>query len=138
MSAAKNLMPPWQPGQSGNPSGRPRIPEAYRAVQSLSQIEACKRISRYARMSPEQIEVAKSLPTTDLLDRCIISIFEKCMQYGDNTRLQFLLDRAIGKAPQLNETDEEKAARQALRDLSDQELVKLVKENLPELEGPKE
>lgn len=131
----KRLAPPWKPGQSGNPSGGPRLPAELLAIRALTRAEACRYIAKYARMTKEELELAATNPKTTAIELSIASIFMKCIQHGDSTRLQFLLDQSIGKIPVATETDEEKLARQDLQNLSDQELIKLVKDKIPELSG---
>ncbi len=71
-----------------------------------------------------------------MLEVAIASVFAQAAKNGDYTRLSVLLDRAIGKVPVIEPTDEEAAALKDIRDLSDQELLRLVKEKIPELEKP--
>lgn len=136
INAARNLVS-WKPGQSGNPSGRPKIPEALRGIHSLTQPEVCKIISKYARMEKAELIGASENPKTSALELCIASIFVACIKTGDYTKLSFLLDRAIGKVPVIEETDEDKAARQEIQSLSNDELIRLVTEKLPELTAKK-
>jgi hypothetical protein len=135
VSATKHLLPPWQPGRSANPGGRPRIPDNLRGILSLSQTEVCKLISRYARMSKDEIFVAITDPKTSVLEMSIAAVFIKAIDKSDFTALAFLLDRAIGRAPTLVETDEDIAARKELQELSDSELIRLAEENLPKLKA---
>lgn len=130
----KNLTP-WKAGQSGNPTGVAKLPPELQAIKALTRVESSRYISKYARMSKEELEMAAINPKTTALELGIVSIFMKCIQHGDSTRLQFLLDQSIGKIPVATETDEEKLARQDLQNLSDQELIKLVKEKIPVLSG---
>lgn len=129
---------PWKPGQSGNPHGAPKLPEHLRGIKSLSQLEACKIISKYGRMSKEELMVAMENPKVPVVELAVASVFVSAIKYGDCSRLAFLLDRAIGKAPIITETEEEIAARQEIHNLSNQELFRLMKEKLPELEASKE
>lgn len=133
MSAAENLKP-WKPGQSGNPSGKPKIPEHLRAIHSLTQQEVTKIVSKYARMTLDELEAAVEARKASAVEMCVAKIFLKSMEYGDYSRLQFLLDRAIGRTPVAQESDEDIAARKDLERLTDRELIQLVKEKLPALE----
>jgi len=69
---------------------------------------------------------------------CIAAILAKCIETGDQGRLQFLLDNAIGKIPVSIESEEDRLAREEVERLSDAELVTLIKSKLPELEAKKE
>lgn len=123
----------FKPGVSGNPSGRPILPDELRAIRSLNQVEACKLISKYARMTKDELLKAVDDESTPVIELSIASIFSKCVENGDYTRLSFLLDRAIGKVPSIAESDEETLARAEIQSLSDQELLRLITEKLPEL-----
>lgn len=128
----------WQKGQSGNPGGKYALPPELKGIRSLSQIEACKVISKYARMNKAELRAVCTKDETPVLELAIASIFAKCIETGDHSKLTFLLDRSIGRIPEIKETDEDVAARQELHSLSDQELAKIIRERLPELEASKE
>ncbi len=129
---ARNLKP-FVKGQSGNPGGMPRIPDHLRHIASLSQNEVTKIVSKYARMTRVELQAAATAPETPMLEVAVASIFVQSAKNGDYARLSFLLDRAIGKVPVTAETSEEKMAREELRQISDEELIRLVKEKVPEL-----
>ncbi len=85
-------------------------------------------------MEPQELEDAIKLRKLPVLELAIAQIFAATIVTGDYQRLNFLLDRAIGKVPVIEPTDEEARALEELRALSDQELIRLVKEKIPELE----
>lgn len=121
----------WQPGQSGNPGGRSRLSEELRQIKALSQPEVARFIAKYARMTQADVEKVVLNKKMPMLEACIASVFAKCVELGDFTRLSFLLDRAIGKIPVAVEDDEDRAARKMIEDLSDEELFRLVAEKIP-------
>ncbi len=125
---------PWKPGVSGNPSGRPRLPDELRGIRSLTVTEVCKLVSKYAQLSHPELEAVIEAKTAPVLELAIAKIFEQSVRYGDYQRLAFLLDRSIGKAPVTSPDDDDESARKQLEGLSDRELLRLVKEKLPELE----
>ncbi len=133
---ARNLATAWKPGQSGNPTGRPKIPEHLRGILALMPDEVSRMIAKYARMDRAELGLMLETKAMPMLEACIAKIFQESYAKGDFTRLSFLLDRAIGKVPAVQPTDDEAAALQEIRDLSNEELIKLVKEKLPELEKP--
>lgn len=137
MSAAKRLNEPWKPGQSGNPNGRPALPEHLRKIPSISRPELCKVISKYWRMNCTELKEILKQKTVSAGEMAIISIIAKCIEYGDPQRLSFLLEQALGKIPVVVENDADRAARQEIEELSDIELIQLVKEKLPEIEATK-
>lgn len=130
---AENLRP-WQKGQSGNPGGRPRLPEELRAIKSLTHTEVCKLVSKYGRMKPDDLEACIAARQIPMVEMAIARIFEESAKKGDFMRLAFLMDRAVGKAPVAEIGDEDAEAMKEISELSDQELLRLVKEKLPSLE----
>lgn len=132
--SAKNLKP-YVKGQSGNPGGMPRVPDHLRGISSLSQHEVTKLVSKYARMTRGELQAAAQSQDTPMLEVAIASIFAQSAKNGDYARLAFLLDRAIGKVPTSTDLDEDKLVRDELKALTNAELVKLVKEKIPELEA---
>lgn len=126
----KNLKP-WPKGVSGNPSGKWSLPEDLKGIRNLSQLETTKIISKYARMLLVELNERLKDPKTPVLELAIASIFSKSIAQGDFMRLSFLLDRAIGKVPVTVESDEDVSERDTLAKLSMNELLTLVKENLP-------
>lgn len=129
-----HLKAPWKPGQSGNPSGKPKLPAELRAIQSLTRPEICKLVSKYGRMNRDELDTAKADPRLAIIDACFITVYEKILQYGDPARLMFLLDQAMGKINPARD-DEEARARKEIQDMSDQELIRVVEENLPRLKA---
>lgn len=125
---------PWPKGVSGNAGRtvRSKLPEELRGILSLTQFEVTKLISKYARMTDAQGLKAVSNPELPKLDRAILAILDKSIQKGDFTGLSFLLDRAVGKPLVTAEDDESREEREQLGKLSLNELMALVKTNLPE------
>jgi hypothetical protein len=136
MSAMKKQPPGplWKPGQSGNPGGRPRIPDELRGIQSLSQLEVCKLVSKYARMTKEELQASVQDSKTPVLEMAIASIFAQSIKQGDYTRLAFLLDRAIGKVREVPEDEDadSAAARGDLKVITTEELLRFVQATSPQ------
>lgn len=124
---------PFPKGVSGNPGGFTKLREDLRGIKSLTQLEVCKLVSKYARSTRLELDDRKLDPATPALELAIASIFLESIKKGDFMRLGFLLDRAIGKVPEMIEDDEVKDEREELQKLSMKELLTLVKTNLPEV-----
>lgn len=80
-----------------NPAGRPPFPPELKAVRKLSPALVAGMISRYARMTKGEIEAVIEDRTTRSIDLTICKILLKSVEDGDYSRLNFLLDRSIGK-----------------------------------------
>ena len=91
----------FQPGQSGNPKGRPRDPLDLHLVKSLNQGDFKLIIQRLLDMSPE--ELASHHGTS--LEMVIKSGILKAIETGDLTKLQSSFDRLFGKVTEKLEVD---------------------------------
>ena len=80
---------PFKPGQSGNPSGKPR------GLLTRSQVEAL--ISKFSSLTRDQMQVVIQNPKSTMIEIMVASIMAKASKDGDYSRLQFLLERSIGK-----------------------------------------
>ncbi len=56
---------PWQPGQSGNPLGRPKTPEAVKKAYKEHSLEAMDRLVALMRSEDERIALEASRYITD-------------------------------------------------------------------------
>ena len=79
----------WKPGQSGNPSGRPK------GILTSDQVRAL--IGRFWGMTREQLHVVVQDQKSSMGEIMVASIMAKCAKDGDYTRLDGLLNRTIGK-----------------------------------------
>jgi len=83
-------------GHPGGP-GRPRLPEDLKEVKKLNQFELEKSLNEMLTMTPEQLKRVKTDPESTMLQILIASIITHGANKGDPIRLNFLLDRLIGK-----------------------------------------
>lgn len=119
----------WKKGQSGNPSGQPKLPEDIKAARKLTTIEFERAVNKYLYQDKAAITKAAADPSTPVIELLITSILHKAVVLGDEKRLAFLLDRIIGKVKERMEIEVESAMRnlQELRGMSTEEIVKLAK-----------
>jgi hypothetical protein len=88
---------PWQPGQSGNPKGRPKQDPDLISAKKLSRENVERAISKYMRWSYKDIKEMIASKSGTALELMIARIIEKTLSGGDHAPLNFLLDRLIGK-----------------------------------------
>ena len=93
---------PFKKGESGNPKGRPPMPAEMREIKKLSPQYLKTIIAKLSRMTPEEMMTWVKEPEdrTDVpnnMEVMIASIIHKAITDGDHNKLNFLLDRTIGK-----------------------------------------
>lgn len=86
-----------KPGEVRNPNGRPRLPEELKKARKLTADKFEMAVNRFLFGTKEEIAEASRNPETKVIDLLIASILHKAIVGGDEKRLQFVLDRLIGK-----------------------------------------
>lgn len=93
----------FKPGQSGNPSGRPKLPRDILEAKQMNTIEFTRLMNRFMSMSREQLSDFTKNPAATTLELLISSIVAKAITNGDHQRAEFLITRLVGKvADQVN------------------------------------
>ncbi len=104
----KKKMPvgrPFQPGQSGNPAGRGKLPEELRQYKELTPEEVKRMFAKYARMGEAGIDEAMNEDDTPMFEKVIASGLKRALKDGDYAKLNFILDRTIGKVAEKTSID---------------------------------
>lgn len=87
----------FKKGVSGNPGGRRKLPEEVRIAKQMTQNELILIFNRLMFMTEAQIREHLQNAKTPIFERAICKVLNKADQYGDPGRLEFLLNRTIGK-----------------------------------------
>lgn len=74
-------------------------------ARSLTRAELERILNRYLYMTPAELLAAQQKPTTSVVQHMVISIVLAAVKEGDQKRLDFLLDRVIGRVPIKTEND---------------------------------
>lgn len=135
MGAARNIsgLKPFQKGQSGNPGGCPKLPEHLRGIRSFTQNEIIKIISKYGRVTFAELMKALDDPELSVMDKAIAKLFQRSVKEADYGALTFLLDRAVGKPGQALIEDDEDSDRTKISKMSFQELLQVIKLQIPDM-----
>lgn len=113
----------FKPGQSGNPNGRPPLPEDVRLVRKMNQAEFDSTIAHMVTLPASRVkEIADSLETP-ALERALAKTLYLAGRSGDQKRLEVILNRMHGRPQVLKPVDASKD-KEKLSELSDEELEK--------------
>lgn len=107
----------WKPGQSGNISGKPK--------QLLTKDKVSALMGKFSLMSRRELKDFVANDDAPIVEVAVAAIYLKAASDGDFTRLNFLLDRSIGKVK-----DE---IEQTVKSISDEELDKIPREQIVRL-----
>lgn len=87
----------FKPGQSGNPGGKVKLPEDIKEARKLNQVELERIINKYLAMDRGAVKAAISSESTPMMELMVASIVAQAAQKGDHQRLDFVLNRLVGK-----------------------------------------
>lgn len=87
---------PFKKGNPGGP-GRPKKPDDVRKASKLTRTELEKKLNYFLLMDATELETLLKDKKTPMLDVMVGRIVLMAAKHGDQTRLNFLLDRLVGK-----------------------------------------
>lgn len=102
--------------------GRPLLPPELKAVRKLTQAEFIALCNKYLKLTPTQLGEAAKNPEITVLEGIVISILTRAGVNGDTVRLQFFLDRMIGKVVEKSESSH--SIDISVKQMSNAELLK--------------
>ncbi len=118
----------WVKGQSGNPKGRPPVPEHLRIARKMNKAKFQEILQKYIHCSVGELKETLLDPKSTAIELSVVKILHESILKGDQKRLEFILDRLIGKVR--NELDVTTGGETLngdldLSKLSDKELEKM-------------
>ena len=109
---------PFKPGQSGNPSGKPK--------QLLTKDKVSSILGKFATMTREQLQAVVTDSKSTMIEIMIASVMVKAAKDGDYARLDFLLTRSVGKVKEEIEQTIKNVTDEDLENLPQDALLKLI------------
>lgn len=91
----------FKPGQSGNPKGRPVVALEVREATKATRETIEKRLNDLMFASKEVLESILGDPRSTALDLMVAGIVMRAANDGCTVRLNFLLDRLIGRVKEI-------------------------------------
>ena len=104
----------FKPGQSGNPAGRAKDPQELHLIKQLTKREFSLLLNKILQCDPDKLKDFKG----SVLEMWLAAGATKAIKTGDYSRLEFLINRLIGKVPDKLEVSE-------IDSVSDEELLKM-------------
>lgn len=95
----------FKQGQSGNPKGRPKLPEDVKSCLKLNQVEFVRLANEFLFMSAKQLKEVSENHEETVFRQILAAVLLEAITNGDHKRLEFFIDRLIGKSKQ-TEVDE--------------------------------
>jgi len=87
----------FKKGESGNPNGRPAIPQDVRHMKKLTVEEFQKIIMRFLWLPVEDVDKINANRKSLVIDALMASIITRAINEGCIQRMGFLMDRLLGK-----------------------------------------
>lgn len=94
--ANPNPLNQFKPGISGNPSGRPALPEEIKEARKINKIEFERVLNEMIYMNLSELKSRADNPETPVVELLVAKILAEGIKRGDEKRLGFILDRLIG------------------------------------------
>jgi hypothetical protein len=90
-------------GEVLNPNGRPKLPDDIKEARKLNKLEFERIVNKYLYMKKEEITEALRDPDTPAIEMAVAQLIVKGITLGDPVRLNFLLERLLGKVKFVHE-----------------------------------
>lgn len=121
----------FQKGVSGNPSGRPAMPDTLKALQKNSKQIILQNICDLILKPQREVKQIAEMGSTMSGVALMASVLHKGIEMGCTSRAQFFMNYLIGKPTEydpetLEETDEEKT--KALETVPSEALTRVLRE----------
>lgn len=107
---------PFQKGVSGNPGGKPKLPDDIKAARKLSREDFIRILEKYRNMPIGEIKTIAEDQATPLMDRLVIAWLKEGLS-GNVQAIDKLLDRWIGKVEAFPDNDEDSVKRLSMDEL---------------------
>ncbi len=90
----------WKKGESGNPDGRPKIPDDIKIARKLTAVEFERICGVLFSMSKRQLKDLIEDDNTPVLTALIATILEKGITESSRNELNYFIERFLGKVPE--------------------------------------
>lgn len=124
-------MTPWKPGQSGNPSGRPKDPEYLREIRKLPVNVAQLLWSKWLSKDADELRKESENWHLSALELAMCRAILRDIETGDLRNIEIGLNRVVGRVSDFGYTKDGDAD---LKELPTEELMARVRSAIQVLE----
>lgn len=86
----------FKPGETGNPNGRPQVPQDVKQMRELNKVELTRILNKFVYLTKDELSECLKDPMTPAVEMMVGTIIHKAITTGDHSRLTFILDRLVG------------------------------------------
>lgn len=90
----------FKPGQSGNPTGKAKVPDEFKESRKLNQAELERAVNKFLFADRQTLQDVIKTPGTPMIEIIVASIMAQAAHKGDQQRLDFILTRILGRPVQ--------------------------------------
>jgi len=94
---------PFRPGVSGNKKGRPKIRDNLKEVKLMTKSDMRRLIQKIVDMTPQELIDLSTNMEVPALEMMLASVAVNAIKHGDQSKINFLLERTIGKVADKHE-----------------------------------
>lgn len=95
----------WVKGQSGNPAGRPKLPDTTQRLKEIAKIEAIESLSKVMMMTTADLAKLAQDPKATSVMKLAASLLHKAIKQGCPNRANFIFQYIVGKPESLKDED---------------------------------
>jgi hypothetical protein len=114
----------FQPGVVTNPNGRPKIPDHLKKSKVIPNIKEI--IAHMMAMNKEEFEAYAENPPT-MLEAVLAKTLQESQRTGDTTKFNLLLERMVGKVPNVNQNEDITERRKELEEVPREQISALLR-----------
>ncbi len=91
------------PGETLNPGGAHKHHTRYKNSPRITQVHLSAIMGRYMNMTLAELREAETIGDLTSMEHMVVSVAIKAIETGDYSRMNALLDRAVGKVKEVVE-----------------------------------
>lgn len=113
----------FEKGKSGNPSGRPKLPDHIKKFKNMSYADFLNKLREFSALTREQMKTMIQDPSITMFDLMFANIVASAAK-GDRDSRNIIIDRMWGKVPEVSHV---KNLDAALDDIPEENVIEYLR-----------